>query len=166
MKCFGSLRYIIGKMFVNLIGRREGILIHGAEVAMNRGKNEILIWDPDRKRWGSGDSLSEQDRMALIREYTPTSVFPGAVDRTAGMVASLCPLEQLVETTPDQLQEMLSSICFEHKVSTPTDDDEYWLAQSPFNHKFYVFASCAFGGGWPTSPVYVLDERPAWFDED
>jgi hypothetical protein len=51
-----------------------------------------------------------------------------------------------------------------HKASIPADDDEYWLARSPFDGKFYVFASQA-GAGWPSSPDYVLDRRPSWFDE-
>lgn len=82
------------------------------------------------------------------------------------MVAELCSLAKLAKTEPDELREKLSQIRFEHKPSTPADDDEYWLAQSPFDKRFYVFASCAFGGNWPASPAYVFDERPAWFDED
>ena len=103
--------------------------------------------------------------MALIREYAPITVFPGSIETTTEMVASLCPLDQLTMTPPDKLREMLRRIRFAHKASTPSDDDEYWLARSPFDHRFYVFASCSFGGGWPTEPNYVYDERPAWFDK-
>ena len=110
--------------------------------------------------------MTEDDRLALICEHAPPTAFPGSVESTARMIASLCPLDQLTLTPPDELREKLRGIRFAHRASTPADDDEYWLARSPFDNRFYVFASCSFGGGWPTKPVYAYDESPAWFYED
>lgn len=104
--------------------------------------------------------MNEDELLALIHEVS---------SETRGMhkaIASMCPnLQTLAGMPRDDLKRKLASISFEHKASTPYDDDEYWLAQCPFNNLWYVFASlpCA---GWPTTPVYVLNERPAWFDED
>ncbi|MFZ0962756.1 MAG: hypothetical protein WAO35_17950 [Terriglobia bacterium] len=76
-----------------------------------------------------------------------------------------CARETVSVTPPDELRRKLAEVTFEHKASTPSDDDEYWLARSPFDGKYYVFASTP-GAGWPVEPVYVLDQRPGWFDED
>ena len=126
-----------------------------------------LAWDATQERWlrSSGKSLTDDDHVALVREHAPDSAFPGPADRTDSMVAALVPRADLARTAPGELRNRLSQVRFEHRASTPSDDDEYWLAQSPFDQRFYLFASCAQGGGWPTSPVDLRDVRPAWFDE-
>jgi hypothetical protein len=87
---------------------------------------------------------------------------------TAGLhiaISSMIPEEMLASISLDTLRAKISRIRLEHRASTPYDDDEYWLAQSPFDGKWYLFASlpCA---GWPTSPVEVSGERPEFFDEE
>jgi hypothetical protein len=129
--------------------------------------NDITpVWNPERRCWEPENALNEKGREALVRMY--------AEDRLEGrdkgklvMLAAVCPLEILARTPPDELREKLDEIWIDHKASTPSDDDEYWLLFSPFDHKYYVFASCAFaGGGWPSKPVYVLDEPPRRFYEE
>jgi hypothetical protein len=79
-------------------------------------------------------------------------------------ISSMIPEAALESIGEDELHTKISRIRLEHRASTPYDDDEYWLAQSPFDGKWYLFASlpCA---GWPTSPVRVYDERPEFIDE-
>jgi hypothetical protein len=64
----------------------------------------------------------------------------------------------------DELRSRIANFQIEHKASTPFDDDEYWMARSPFDQKYYVWAALPFAGV-PTEPAYILDERPGWFDE-
>ncbi|MFZ0960356.1 MAG: hypothetical protein WAO35_05585 [Terriglobia bacterium] len=125
-------------------------------------KTAIPVWQENLQRW---DSLEGGRLRALLFEYAPHSAFPGSPSYTIAMLAALCPRESVSGTSPDELRRKLAKVSFEHKASTPYDDDEYWLAQGPFDGKFYVFASMP-GAGWPYDPVYVLEARPAWFDED
>jgi hypothetical protein len=128
---------------------------------MSREKTEVPVWQEKLKRW---DSLDEERLHALLIEYAPPGAFPGQPSYTVKMLAALCPREIVSITPPGELRRKLAEVSFEHKASTPSDDDEYWLARSPFDGKFYVFASQP-GGVWPSSPHFVLDQRPAWFDE-
>jgi hypothetical protein len=105
------------------------------------------------------------DVEAFLLAHAPDSAFPGPKERTVKMVAALCPLEAMAALPYDNLVNKLREIRFEMKPSTPYDDDTYWAAWSPFDHRFYVFAG-GLGGGWPTAPDYVLSERPQWLDLD
>lgn len=125
-------------------------------------KTAVPVWQENLERW---DSLEGGRLRALLIEYAPPSAFPGSPSYTFAMLAALCPRESVSVTSPDELRRKLAEVTFEHKASTPSDDDEYWLARSPFDGKYYVFASTP-GAGWPVEPVYVLDQRPGWFDED
>lgn len=147
--------------------RHESVKPPGIRI-MNKGSQANPLWDADKQRWRliSGEDLDDDDHVAIVRDHAPSGVFPGPEKSTVRMVACLVPRSDLAKTAPSELRSRLSRIRFEHKASTPSDDDEYWLAQSPFDKRFYLFASCALGGGWPTSPVNVLDARPAWFDEE
>ncbi len=121
----------------------------------------LPIWNVENKRW---EPIDGKSLLALLLEYAPPEVFPGKSPNTVRMLAALCPPELVAVTPPGDLRRMLAEVTFEHKASTHYDDDEYWLARSPFDHNFYVFAACPCAG-WPRSPVYVLRERPQWFDE-
>jgi len=55
-------------------------------------------------------------------------------------------------------------IDFEEKKSTPWDDDIYWLCQSPFDDKWYLFAQFHGSPGYPSTPASITDERPEVFD--
>jgi hypothetical protein len=124
-------------------------------------KCELPIWNAEKKRW---EPIDGKSFLALLLEYAPPEAFPGIPRNTVRMLAALCPAEMVAVTPPNDLRRMLAEVSFEHKASTPWDDDEYWLARSPFDHNFYVFAACPCAG-WPSSPVYVLHQRPQWFDE-
>jgi len=104
--------------------------------------------------------IGEIEIKELVRDHAATEVglFPA--------IASMCLDDSVNELSSQELGDKINSISFEHKASTPTDDDEYWMAQSPFNGKYYIFASCAQGGGYPSCPSYILDEPPGWFYED
>jgi hypothetical protein len=116
------------------------------------------------------DVKMENDNLSDIRTEEGLLAFIRAVSAvTPGMhraVASMCPHPDTLASMPREvLGQKIASVSFDHRATTPYDDDEYWMAQSPFNGMWYVFASMP-GAGWPTKPVYVLDGRPAWFDED
>lgn len=96
---------------------------------MNGPENETLSWDLDRMCWNSDEPIGKQDRKALVRRYTPLPVFPGPADSTSAMVVFLCPLAMLAETASDEPRNKRSQINFEHKISTP-GDDEYWFVGS------------------------------------
>jgi hypothetical protein len=137
---------------------------------MSGKRTELPVWQQELNQW---DSVEGERLHALLIEYAPTKAFPGRSGEsratrsyTVGMLAALCPREIVSITPPDELQRKLAAVFFEHKASNPYDDDEHWLARSPFDAKFYVFSSLAMGGGWPTEPSMVLEERPSWFDED
>ena len=129
---------------------------------MPSDKTEVPVWQEELNRW---DSLEGKRFHGLLIQYAAPSAFPGQPSYTFEMLAALCPREAVLVTPPDELRRKLAEVFFEHKASSPSDDDEYWLARSPFDGKFYVFASLPWAG-WPGDPVYVLDARPAWFDED
>lgn len=108
----------------------------------------------------------EERRLDRMIHLAPESIFPGSRNWGAGMVAALCPLEEIAGMPDDVLRGKLQQIRFEHRRSTPWDDDKYWMAQSPFDGRYYVFALLNIVSGPPGPPVYVLDRRPAWFDEE
>jgi hypothetical protein len=83
-----------------------------------------------------------------------------------GMKASVCELSAPGDIAEEELIKGADRISFEFKASTPSDDDVYWLTQSPFNGRWYTFASSFCSGGYPSSPVYDDAERPARFDEE
>lgn len=112
-------------------------------------------------------SPTPEDRLlARIIQLAPDSAFPGSRNWGAGMVAALCPLDQVADMPDDLLREKLRQINFECRQSKPWDDDDYWMAQSPFDGRHYIFALLNIVSGPPGPPVYVLDQRPAWFDEE
>lgn len=81
------------------------------------------------------------------------------------MAETVIPDDAISKLTVREIIEKIQLITFDHKASTPSDDDEYWLCQSPFDGKWYLFASLAMGGGWPEEPVSVTVDRPSSFDE-
>lgn len=103
---------------------------------------------------------TETNLQKLVEKHSP---FNSGIQ---GMI--LCILKQSIigEIAEPDLIEKIKSITYEHKASTPSDDDEYWTFHSPFDGKWYTFASTACGGGWPTNPVYVDYLRRGLFDED
>jgi len=56
-----------------------------------------------------------------------------------------------------QLADILRTVRWDFQASSYSDDDMYCWAPSPFNGKYYVFAST---WDWPAKPDYVLDYRP------
>ena len=103
--------------------------------------------------------MDKTEIRALLNELWPS--LPGR----KGMAAKICELSAPPDVTKDELLAGAKKIDFEHKASTPSDDDEYWLAQSPFDQKLYTFASL-FCAGWPIDPVYIDNNRPERFDAD
>ena len=75
-------------------------------------------------------------------------------------VVSICPQYALKPV----LIEGIKRVVFEHRPAIYSNDDEYWLAQSPFNGKWYVFVANDFVQ-MPERPVFVEDTRPIWFDD-
>ncbi len=112
--------------------------------------------------------------MALINEFS--SVSP----EMRKMVESVCLLDKATSkdrpawvesfdmvncVSISKLKEKIAAISFEYRASTFSDDDVYFMTQSPFNDKWYVFAS-GMGFGWPSKPAYIFENRPEWFDDD
>jgi hypothetical protein len=128
---------------------------------MSRETTEVPVWQRELKRW---DSLEGERLHVLLIEYAPLRAFPGQPHDTVRMLAELCQREIVSVTPPEELRRKLAEVSFEHKASRPGEEDEYWLARSPFDGKFYVFATST-AAGWPSGPDYVLDLRPSWFDE-
>ncbi|PIZ99562.1 MAG: hypothetical protein COX77_01070 [Candidatus Komeilibacteria bacterium CG_4_10_14_0_2_um_filter_37_10] len=60
--------------------------------------------------------------------------------------------------TAVQVINMFRSIQFE-TVANEKEKSEYWITQSPFNNKWYIFLILA-RGSWPTIPIMVLNTRP------
>ena len=97
---------------------------------------------------------------------SPLKYCVGWHGRCFRMLMSVIPCDLLNKLPASEIASKLSTICWEHKSSSPFDDDEYWMAHSPFDNKYYTFASQAMGGGWPTEPDYVEKDRPTRFDEN
>lgn len=102
--------------------------------------------------------MERSDLMAIIARERPAEP-----DRH-GMIASLCPDSYLATAKADDLKAKIQTVSFLHKASTPDDDDEYWAAQSPFDGRWYLFAS-GMGGAMPTEPVRVSNNRPSVFED-
>jgi len=63
------------------------------------------------------------------------------------MVASMCPMD----LSEADLIAGIRAITFDHTPSSAEDDDEHWVAQSPFDGKYYHFAASP-AAAWPTRP--------------
>ena len=89
--------------------------------------------------------------MALIQEHS--LVHPSY----RRMVLSMCPL-YLKEA---ELIAGIKAIVLEHTPSSVGDDDEHWVAKSPFDGKYYHFAGsniCRY----PTTPTEITDSPPVF----
>jgi hypothetical protein len=75
------------------------------------------------------------------------------------MVAAICRLSAPTDITKETLILGATTITFSHKPPTPYRSDEYWLAQSPFNDRWYLFAAIA-EEDFPTVPTGVFDTPP------
>jgi hypothetical protein len=116
-----------------------------------RGKLSMLYYDFDYLR---------QEYI----EISPLRYCVGWHGRCFRMLLSVVPLESLEQLPAAIIAMKLSTVVWQHQPSSPWDDDEYWMTQSPFDGKYYVFASHAMGGGWPTEPDFIEKDRPPWFD--
>lgn len=103
----------------------------------------------------------DEKRIRTILEQ----LWPG-IPMEKSMVLAMCLHGASVDTSKEALVAAAKEISFEFKPSTPSDDDAYWLARSPFDGKWYTFAALGAGGGWPQTPVYIDDDRPPRFDEN
>lgn len=103
--------------------------------------------------------MTEPEIKKLIEKHS--SVVPGM----RKMVADICQPSIIGEISESELIEKIQLIVFEHKASTPSDDDEYWTVQSPFNGKWHTFAAF-FGSSYPTKSVWITDSKPELFDQD
>ena len=126
-------------------------------------KTAVPVWQENLERW---DSLEGGRLRALLIEYAPPSAFPGSPSYTFAMLAALCPRESVSVTSPDELRRKLAEVIFRTqglnslRMMTSTG----WRGvHSTGSITFSPASPCA---GWPEDPVYVLDARPAWFDED
>lgn len=79
------------------------------------------------------------------------------------MVVSICELSAPATISAEMLIRIAEGITLTHQASTPEDDDAHYLAQSPFDGKWYTFAVGIYTGGFPDSPSSVDDERPEGF---
>lgn len=89
--------------------------------------------------------------MALIKEHSP--VHP----THRRMVLSMCPLD-LGEAS---LVAGIKAITLEHTPTSGGDDDEHWVALSPFDGKYYHFAGsnvCRY----PTKLCEITDSPPVF----
>lgn len=122
----------------------------------------------DRYRRGEVEHIENRlDWLPMeLRRETPLQFSIGMAGCCIRTLMALVPSERLATAPAAELAQALSRTRWEHKASTYDDDDEYWMARSPIDSKFYVFASTAAGGGWPTRPCYVYSDRPDWFNED
>lgn len=102
----------------------------------------------------------EKSRIRTILER----IWPG-LPGEKGLVATICELSAPADILEEELVSKAMKMGFSFKPSTPSDDDVYWLEQSPFDGKWYTFASLFCSGGFPISPVYIDDEYPNRFDE-
>ena len=121
----------------------------------------------DRYRRGSLE-LIEKDLDQLpgeMRRETPLQFSIGMAGCCLRVLMALVPSERLAAASAAELAKALASTRWEHRASTTYDDDEYWMALSPVDNKYYVFAASPFAG-WPTRPCYIYTDRPDWFDED
>jgi len=122
----------------------------------------------DRYRGGEVELIEKRlDRLPReMRRETPLQFSIGMAGCCLRTLMALVPSERLAAASAAELAEALSSTRWEHRASTYHDDDEYWMARSPVDNKYYVFASTAVGGGWPTRPCDIYTDRPDWFDEN
>jgi len=80
------------------------------------------------------------------------------------LMASICKLSVLPNIAEEELIKGAQTIKLTFKPNMPSDDDSYWLGQSPFNKKWYTFAA-TIGAGFSSEPTYVDDEYPKRFDD-
>lgn len=75
---------------------------------------------------------------------------------------SFCSVIDTFNFSMSEILENISKIEYKFKTSKPWDDDCYWMAKSPFNYKYYVFA----GQSAPYHrPFFVLNSAPPDWDE-
>ena len=101
----------------------------------------------------------------IIREHTPDPVCGVTRGRYLEWIQALCTQEAVAMLSYDGIVSKLQEIRFEYRPSTPYDDDTYWGAWSPFDHKFYLWAA-GMGAGLPHNPTMVLSCRPDFLDQD
>ena len=99
--------------------------------------------------------MNDTEIKKIIAEY---SYLP---ETYWGMVRCMCP----GNVTRSELIEGIREITFHRRASTYYDDDTYWLAQSPFDKRWYLFVS-GMGSPMPSKVSSIESERPRWFDED
>jgi hypothetical protein len=87
--------------------------------------------------------------FALIKEHSP--VHPSL----RRMVLNMCPLT-LGEA---DLVAGIKEIVFDHTPSSFFDDDQHWVAKSPFDNKYYHFAGSPVCRN-PTKPAEITDLPP------
>ena len=81
------------------------------------------------------------------------------------MIASMFTPEIIGKMSEVVLIVHIDNVSFEHKATTSSEDDEYYMAFSTFDGKYYIWATSP-GAGFPTTPIDIKDSRPIWFDED
>ncbi|QQS60827.1 MAG: hypothetical protein IPN70_02960 [Candidatus Moraniibacteriota bacterium] len=102
---------------------------------------------------------SRQDVLEILDK-----LWPGLPDKKR-MIASICQLSAPEDITEEDLIRGAESIEFSYRPYNTYDDDCYWLAQSPFNKKWYLFVACFVCSYLPSRPAYEEEEYPMWFDK-
>jgi hypothetical protein len=78
------------------------------------------------------------------------------------IVSQLSAPENIVK---HELEKAAWDMKVEFKSSTDISEDMYYLVQSPFDGKYYLFAAMVAFGSCNHGPRKVYDKRPLWFDE-
>ncbi|NUN08633.1 MAG: hypothetical protein HUU54_05595 [Ignavibacteriaceae bacterium] len=133
----------------------------GKTEEFNRLRNDIAYWIT---RYWFFDRGSEKDFCPIDTPWSKKhSSYLEAWDRDYFFcLMSFSSASDTVDFSMNEIVEKLSLTEFYFKSSKPWDDDCYWMARSPFDNKYYVFA----GMSAPYyRPFYILNEPPADWNE-
>lgn len=84
---------------------------------------------------------------------------PFANDGDRRAVVLICELTAPADITPDVLLAAARGIVITFRSTRSWDDDCYWCGQSPFNHKWYVFAQDF------RASAFIEDQYPVMMNE-
>jgi hypothetical protein len=99
--------------------------------------------------------MTKEKIEAVLNELWPGS----GHERELAVV--ICKLSAPANVTEEELVNAARTIKPHFRATTNYDDDVYWMGKSPFNEKWYIFASF---GGVPELPAYICKHFPVEFE--
>ena len=99
---------------------------------------EAPHWDPERNHWGSGEELTEKQRLAIVIEWRgeikPSGAnLPSSV--VSEMLAHLCPVTVLKGLSPEALVQKLDEVSFQFTPEDSTEDDAFLVYVEPIRRE-------------------------------